>query len=240
MDTNSEARCTERSVSRPADRGIRIWLSPEKTPVASNSTPWARTTRPTDQLAISPGDTSFDIAKGPSCSPTILTITRPDGTGEHTMTIDRIVEGVDIGLWRVGTETVDYATGTGGWRIAKVSYAGATTALNHPVDYRLRRASTVSLQVTAATLPTQPRAGGVVRYWTYQGVQTPSPGRTVVIRTPDTTVNGRDWFPGKALATTTTDSTGHYSVTVPIGSTQHVAADVPGTTTDQHIRFGTW
>lgn len=187
--------------------------------------------RTTDQLAISPGDASFDIAKGPACSPTILTITRPDGGGEHTMTIDRIVEGVDIGLWRVGTETVDYATGTGAWRITKVSYAGATVALNRPVDYRVRRASTVSLQVAPATLPTRSRASGVVRYWTYQGVQAPSPGRTVVIRTPDTTVNGRDWSPGKALATTTTDSTGHYSIPLPIGSTQYVAADVPGTTT---------
>jgi hypothetical protein len=188
--------------------------------------------RTTDQLAISPGDASFDIAHAPVCTtPTTLTIVRPDGTGEHTMTMDRYIDGVDIGIWEVGAETVDYPTGTGAWRITKVSNAGATVALNHPVDYRVRRASTVSLHVSPATLPTRPRASGVVQYWTYQGVQAPSPGRTVVIRTPDTTVNGRDWFPGKALATTTTDSTGRYSVTLPIGSTQYVAADVPGTTT---------
>jgi len=184
-----------------------------------------------DELAISPADASFDIAHGPVCTPTTLTIVRPDGSGEHTMTMDRIVDGAGIGIWEVGTETVPYTTGTGPWRITKVSAQGSTVTLNHPVDYRVRRASTVSLQVAAATLPAHPRASGVVRYWTYQGVQAPSPGRTVVIRTPDTTVNGRDWFPGTALATTTTDAEGRYSVTLPIGSTQYVIADVPGTTT---------
>jgi hypothetical protein len=183
-----------------------------------------------DLLAISPGDTSFPVVHALWCSPTTLTIARPDGTGEHMMTMGQIVDGAGIGSWEVGTETVDYATGTGPWRITKESYAGATVALNHPVDYRVRRASTVSLQVSPATLPARPRASGVVRYWTYQGAQTPSPGRAVVIRTPDTTVNGRDWYPGAALATTSTDNTGHYSVTLPIGSTQHVIADVPGTT----------
>lgn len=184
-----------------------------------------------DLLAVSPGNTSFPIAHVPYCTPTTLTIARPDGTGEHTMTMGQIVDGAGIGIWEVGTETVDYATGTGAWRITKETAGGATIALNHPVDYRIRRASTVSLQVSPATLPTRPRASGIVRYFNYQGLETPSPGRTVVIRTPDTTVNGREWFPGKALATTTTDSAGRYSVTLPIGSTQYVIADVPGTTT---------
>src|SRR6266508_1048939 len=184
-----------------------------------------------DELAISPTDASFAIAHGPVCTWTTLTIARPDGSGEHTMTMDQYIDGVDIGIWEVGTETVPYATGTGPWRITKVSAQGSTVTLNHPVDYRVRRASTVSLQVAASTLPAHPRASGVVRYWTYQGILAPSPGRTVVIRTPDTTVNGRDWLPGTALATTTTDSEGRYSVTLPIGSTQYVIADVPGTTT---------
>jgi hypothetical protein len=70
--------------------------------------------RTPDQLAISPNDASFDIAHGPICiTPTTLTIARPDGTAEHTMTMDRYIDGVDIGIWEVGAETVDYRTGTG-------------------------------------------------------------------------------------------------------------------------------
>ncbi len=218
-------------ITSPAAAAVPPCPNPDDTLLVGWTIPAPETHgRNPDLLAISPGDTSFAVAHMLWCNPTTLTIARPDGTGEHTMTMGQIVDGAGIGSWEVGTETVDYTTGTGAWRITKVSAGGATVALNHPVDYRVRRASTVSLQVSPATLPTRPRAIGVVRYWNYQGVETPSPGRTVVIRTPDTAVNGREWFPGKALATTTTDSAGRYSVTLPIGSTQYVIADVPGTT----------
>jgi hypothetical protein len=176
-----------------------------------------------DELAISPADASFDIAHGPVCTWTTLTIARPDGSGEHTMTMDQYIDGVDIGIWEVGTETVPYATGTGPWRITKVSAQGTTVALDQPVDYRVRRASSATLFVSPGTLPRHPRATGVVGYWTYQGGHAASPGRTVVIRSQN--------YPGAVLATTTTDARGGYSVDLPIGTSQYVGADVPGTTT---------
>jgi len=181
-----------------------------------------------DELAISPTDASFAIAHGPVCTWTTLTIARPDGSGEHTMTMDQYIDGVDIGIWEVGTETVPYATGTGPWRITKVSAQGTTVALDQPVDYRVRRASTATLLVSPGTLPRHPRATGVVGYWTYQGGHAASPGRTVLIRSQAYTKDGP---PGTVLATTTTDARGGYSVGLPIGTGQYVEADVPGTTT---------
>ncbi len=187
--------------------------------------------RDPDLLAISPSYTSFRIAQPTEICNADPVVVRPDGTGAHTVALDEIIDGAGIGSWKVGTETLDYATGTGRWRITKVTNNNGTVALTDPIDYRVRRASTVSLAVSAATLPNRPRASGVVRYWTYQGVQAPSPGRTVVIRTPDRALSATQWVAGTALATTTTDSQGRYSVTLPIGSTQYVIADVPGTST---------
>jgi len=189
--------------------------------------PYPERGRPADLLAISPGSTSFRIAHSILCH-TTPTIARPDGSGAHLVDLDdnSTVTGVEF-----GTESLDYATGTGVWRIVKASTATSTVTLTNPVEYRVRRASTVSLAVTPATFPGRPRASGVVRYWTYQGVQAPSPGRTVVIRTPNRSLSPTSWVAGTALATTKTDAQGRFSVSLPVGVTQYVIADVPGTTT---------
>jgi hypothetical protein len=190
--------------------------------------------RSVDLLAISPGSTSFEIAHLSGDCGTTPTIARPDGTGAHDV---ELVYGT-LPAIAIGTETLDYATGTGVWRIVRASRAGVTVTLNNPVEYRVRRASTVSLAVVPATYPARPRATGVVRYWTYQGVQAPSPGRTVMIRTPDRMLSPTSWVAGTVLATTKTDSQGRYSVPLPIGVTQNVIADVPGTTTLGYVFTG--
>lgn len=185
--------------------------------------------RSADPLAISPGSTSFRIghALAPYCDP-VPTIARPDGSGAHQVKL--VYDGTVTGI-ALGTDTLDYATGTGLWQVIRASTDTGTVTLIRPVEFRVRRASTVSLAVAPATQPARPVASGVVRYWTYQGVQAPSPGRTVVIRTPDRIVSQSSWVPGTALATTTTDAHGRYSVALPITATQVVAADVPGTST---------
>lgn len=187
--------------------------------------------RDPDRLAISPGYHEFRIGRALSiCNPD-LTISRPDGGEAHIVDLNEIIDGAGIGSWIVGTETLDYATGTGPWRIAKATSDSETVSLTNPVDYRVRRASTVTLSVAPVTLPARPRATGVVRYWTKDGVQAPSPGRTVVIRKPDRSLDATHWVAGDTIARTTTDAQGRYSVTLPIGKTQPVIADVPATQT---------
>jgi hypothetical protein len=183
--------------------------------------------RPLDLLAISPGSASFRIAHSVSCNAT-PTIARPNGNVAHQVPL--LYDGTVTGI-AIGTETLDYASGTGPWRITKATANGSTVDLTDPVDYVVRRASTVTLAVTPASAPARPVASGVVKYWTFEGLTAPSPGRTVVIRKPDRMLSPTSWVAGDALATTKTDAQGRYSVSLPIGVTQYVIADVPATTT---------
>ena len=79
-------------------------------------------------IAISPGSTSFMIGHAlppSSCNP-VPTIARPDGSGAHQVELG--YDGTVLGV-AIGTETLDYATGTGLWQIAKASSGTATVTV---------------------------------------------------------------------------------------------------------------
>jgi hypothetical protein len=183
-----------------------------------------------DPFAMSPGNTTLGLADGALwCRGVSVTVERPDGSGSHQALLDQYIDGAGVNPTQYGYDTFDYATGTGPWRITKATYGGVTVDLTTPAEFRMTRGSVLTLAATPGALPSGPRVSGTVKYWTYQGVQAPSPGRTVWIRKPDTLTY--PYQRGPIIATTTTDSAGRYAVTLPIHTNQDVVADVPGTTT---------
>jgi hypothetical protein len=200
----------------PADQIIAGWSLNEE-----------QILRDTDPFAFSPGATNVAFSHTGYCFPLTLTVERPDGSARHLTVIDTIADGT-IGYHQFGWDWFDYATGTGPWRVTKAAWNGITVDLTTPVDFRTTRASVVTLAATPGALPTGPRVTGTVKYWTYQGVLAPSPGRTVWIRQPGWSY---PFQPGAVIATITTDATGRFAVTLPIRTNQQVVADVPRTTT---------
>jgi hypothetical protein len=177
-----------------------------------------------DPLAVSPSNSRYTIsAKMSPCldAKERVTVARPDGSQAHQVLLDYVCDFADCIGTHDGTDQLPYATATGQWRVTKIEDGGRTVNLTHPVSFTIKRATVATLSVPAVNVPAKPRATGLVTYWTAAGTQAPVPGRRVNIRTHQ----------GDVVATTTTDSNGRYSVTVPVASGVRLEAAVPSTST---------
>jgi hypothetical protein len=180
----------------------------------------------TDPLAVSPSESRYTIsAYLNQClgTETRVTVSRPDGSQSHRVLLDYVCDRADCRGTIDGVDQLSYATATGPWRITKIDADGRTVNLANPVYFTIKRATVATLSVPAVNVPAKPRATGRVTYWTAAGTQAPVPGRRVSIRTMGSAP--------QTVATTTTDSNGRYSVTVPVAHGTWLEAAVPSTST---------
>jgi len=181
----------------------------------------------TDPLALTPTMTRYGIMTTDTCfdETPVVTVQRPDGTGSHDVALDRTFDQAGGPFHHYAYDELTYATGTGPWRISRIKAGSASATLTKPVSFTIKRASTVTLSVRPATPSSAAVASGTVKYWTYQSVEAPVPGRRVNIRRG--VAGGKHWIVANAV----TDRNGRFAVRLPAGPPGWDHAEVASTST---------